>query len=316
MLFKNRHYLNEEYNNDVRDTLYANKLLGLLSKFKRKGYVVDSVVPVSENENDYSAEYNIYFSKSGVNFKLNLDIYEGKHTSYSIKNTDTDEVIETGEGRSILSAISTIDFAEIDSLCESTQILKLQGYRVVLNESILIDEAINNPDEPATKRQLWALFCMTKKDYRNENLTKGEASELISKLMAEKNGEKSNVTATTKKRAVSKKPEPEIEGIKVGDIFHYHFGYSMSLNSYVKVKAIKGKKAIVAEVGKKCVEGSLMQGRVVADPNKEDKQTMTALIKNDPYYEGQICLRVPFLGGKYETFRKWDGSPDYEDHMD
>jgi len=34
---------------------------------------------------------------------------------------------------------------------------------------------------PATKRQLWALFCATKKDYRNSNLTKKEASDLLAK---------------------------------------------------------------------------------------------------------------------------------------
>jgi hypothetical protein len=180
------------------------------TKLKRKGYAVDSVVPVSENENDYSAEYNIYFSKSGVGFKLNLDIYEGKHTSYSIKNSDTNEVIENGEGRSFASAISTIDFAEIDSLCESTRILKQQGYRVVLTESTQIDEAINNPDEPASKKQLWALFCITKQDWRDKNLTKGEASELIQKY----SGERPQKSAVTAKSLDSKIKEDIMTNLK------------------------------------------------------------------------------------------------------
>lgn len=34
----------------------------------------------------------------------------------------------------------------------------------------------------ATPRQLWALYCITKKDYRNENLTKEEAASLIKEL--------------------------------------------------------------------------------------------------------------------------------------
>ena len=199
--------INEEYDTDVRDTLYANKLLGLLSKLKRKGYKVDSVVPVSENENDYSAEYNIYFSKSGVGFKLNLDIYEGKHTSYSIKNSDTNETITSGEGRSFMSAISTIDFAGIDSLSESTRILKQQGYRVVLNE------AINNPDEPASKKQLWALFCITKQDWRDKNLTKGEASELIQKY-SNNNHEKALATAKSKQSLESKIGEDIMTNLK------------------------------------------------------------------------------------------------------
>ena len=34
----------------------------------------------------------------------------------------------------------------------------------------------------ATPRQLWALYCITKKDYRNSNLTKEEAAKLIAEL--------------------------------------------------------------------------------------------------------------------------------------
>jgi predicted Fe-Mo cluster-binding NifX family protein len=71
-------------------------------------------------------------------------------------------------------------------VAEATEILEQQGYRVVLNESTQIDEAINNPDEPASKKQLWALFCITKQDWRDKNLTKGEASELIQKYSGER----------------------------------------------------------------------------------------------------------------------------------
>lgn len=175
-----------------------------------------------------------------------------------------------------------------------------------VDESTL-NEEINNPDEPATKKQLWALFCITRQDYRNKGLTKGEASELLQKL--------SNNKDRKPMKTVKKKEEPKIEGIDVGDIFAYHFGYSMSLNNYVKVKSIKGKKATVVELGKDVVSGSMMQGRVRPNPDKESKETQIALIKPDDY-RGGVCLRVPFYGGKYVTFRKWDGTPDYEDHMD
>lgn len=69
-------------------------------------------------------------------------------------------------------------------VAEATEILESQGYRVVLNESknILKEDA----DEPATKKQLWALFCIYKKDFRNQGLTKGEASELIKKGSSER----------------------------------------------------------------------------------------------------------------------------------
>lgn len=39
-----------------------------------------------------------------------------------------------------------------------------------------------NPDAPATKRQTYAIFCMAKQDVRQENLTRWEASQIISRL--------------------------------------------------------------------------------------------------------------------------------------
>ena len=39
--------------------------------------------------------------------------------------------------------------------------------------------AMQNPDGPATSRQLWALHCITKRDTRGWTLTKAQASELI-----------------------------------------------------------------------------------------------------------------------------------------
>jgi len=68
---------------------------------------------------------------------------------------------------------------EPEELEEATSLLESAGYRVVRNE--VLNEAINNPDDPATNKQLWALFCIYKKDFRNQGLTKGEASELIKK---------------------------------------------------------------------------------------------------------------------------------------
>lgn len=41
---------------------------------------------------------------------------------------------------------------------------------------------IMNPTAPATKKQLWALFCLTKKDYRDTKLTRKEASDLLASV--------------------------------------------------------------------------------------------------------------------------------------
>lgn len=95
-------------------------------------------------------------------------------------------------------------------VAEATEILEQQGYRVVLNESTQIDEAINNPDEPASKKQLWALFCITKQDWRGKNLTKGEASELIQKY----SGERPQKSVATGKSLDSKIKEDIMNNLK------------------------------------------------------------------------------------------------------
>lgn len=41
---------------------------------------------------------------------------------------------------------------------------------------------MENPNAPATSRQRWALYLITKKDYRKVELTKQEAADLIKKL--------------------------------------------------------------------------------------------------------------------------------------
>ena len=41
-------------------------------------------------------------------------------------------------------------------------------------------------EELATSKQLWVLFTMTKKDYRNTGLSKDDASEMIGKLLESK----------------------------------------------------------------------------------------------------------------------------------
>lgn len=49
----------------------------------------------------------------------------------------------------------------------------------------------------ATKRQRWALYCLTHTDYRQQKLSKEDASELIAKLMKEKTVEPVKKTKKT-----------------------------------------------------------------------------------------------------------------------
>ena len=53
-----------------------------------------------------------------------------------------------------------------------------------------------NAQKAATRKQLWALYCLTKKDYREEGLTMSDASKLIESL----NNAKSNVPKAAPKK--------------------------------------------------------------------------------------------------------------------
>lgn len=245
------------------------------------------------NENGF----NVYFNEDTLSGVLEKD---GKEVDVQFE-IDADVVLVNGvEFYEFLDS-----FDEVVDLEEATSLLESAGYRVVRNE--VLDEAINNPDDPATSRQLWALFCITKKDYRGKGLTKQQASDLIGELNS---GKKIEDKTTDEKN----QKEDENALVKVGDIYHRHWGYDMSINTYYKVLNVKGKKAEVIELAKKAIKGSLMQGEVVPvddTPRSKNTQTTIALIKPDG------SLRIRFMGdGDYDTYHKWDGKPDYEDHMD
>lgn len=74
-----------------------------------------------------------------------------------------------------------------------------------------------NAERPASKKQLWALYCLTKKDYRGQDLTMFDASKLIEQFNATKVVSKIGVNDTpnqVRKTSVrSKKPTLEQEFI-------------------------------------------------------------------------------------------------------
>lgn len=59
----------------------------------------------------------------------------------------------------------------------------------------------NNSGRSASSRQLWALYCITKRDYRNDGLSFEEASDLIKKL-GNKNHEKKPATKSLEERFI------------------------------------------------------------------------------------------------------------------
>lgn len=74
-----------------------------------------------------------------------------------------------------------------------------------------------NAEHPASKKQLWALYCLTKKDYRGQDLTMFDASNLIEQFNASKVVSKIGVNDTpnqVRKTSVrTKKPTLEQEFI-------------------------------------------------------------------------------------------------------
>lgn len=186
---------------------------------------------------------------------------------------------------------------------EAKQILNESGYQ-------LIDEALEGP---ATSKQLWTLYKLTKKDYRGKNLSKEDAFKMIGDLLKNKENGSTEEKKETPVKKTPKAAKPKINDnplVKVGDIFSFSFGYDMTINQYYKVLSTKGKKAQVVEIGKKWVKGDPgYTGEVIPDPDNEVDEPTTALIKDD----GNIRVK---MFGRYHTAYPDNGSPSYENHMD
>lgn len=175
-------------------------------------------------------------------------------------------------------------------------------------ESTQMNEALEGP---ATSKQLWTLFKLTKQDYRNKNLSKEDAFKMIGELLDKKKNGENTTKPTNVKKATPKAPDAD-SPVKIGEIYHRMWGYSMCINDYYKVIDVKGKKALVVELPKKAISGDLTQGKVVPVDveNPSRNEAVLALIKPDG------TLRIKNSIHKYETFHQWDGEPDWEDHWD
>lgn len=101
----------------IGDTMYASKLKSLARKLGSFGFKVSDTVEVKdENANDKSAEYNLSAKKDGKSYKINVDIYEGKHTTITLRDGATNAYIShLGEGSSFASAVSAIDADSVKS---------------------------------------------------------------------------------------------------------------------------------------------------------------------------------------------------------
>ena len=209
----------------------------------------------------------------------------------------TDKVIYVNDDGDEIGESMEMEFSE------AKQILNESGYQ-------LVDEALEGP---ATSKQLWTLYKLTKKDYRGQDLSKEDAFKMIGELLKNKENGSTEEKKETPVKKTPKAAKPKINDnplVHVGDIFSFSFGYDMTINQYYKVLSTKGKRAQVVEIGKKWVKGSPgYTGEVIPDPDNEVDEPITALIKDD----GNIRVK---MYGRYHTAYPDSGKPSYENHMD
>lgn len=244
---------------------------------------------------EYIQNGDVVFDDETVDTEKLKLAYKDKYGNFYDRLTD--KVIYVNDDGDEIGESMEMEFSE------AKQILNGSGYQ-------LIDEALEGP---ATSKQLWTLYKLTKKDYRGQDLSKEDAFKMIGELLKNK---ENGSTETKKETPVKKTPKaakPKINDnplVKVGDIFSFSFGYDMTINQYYKVLSTKGKRAQVVEIGKKWVKGDPgFTGEVIPDPNNEVDEPTTALIKDD----GNIRVK---MFGRYHTAYPDSGKPSYENHMD
>lgn len=109
-----------------------------------------------------------------------------------------------------------------------------------------------NANKTATKKQLWALYCITKKDYRNENLTMQQASEMIEKFNAAKvvgNIGVNNMPTTTK---VARPKKPSLEQEFISFMTDRMQGVIATCKDAIKIKSVvEDDKKIFTDASKR-----------------------------------------------------------------
>lgn len=109
-----------------------------------------------------------------------------------------------------------------------------------------------NANKAATKKQLWALYCITKKDYRNDNLTMQQASEMIEKFNAAKvvgNIGVNNMPTTTK---VARPKKPSLEQEFISFMTDRMQGVIATCKDAIKIKSVvEDDKKIFTDASKR-----------------------------------------------------------------
>lgn len=170
---------------------------------------------------------------------------------------------------------------------------------------------IDNNQEPATSRQLWALFVASKKagephDYRGEGLTKARASELLKQFNEKTNYSVSNKESNKSNNIVIKKSESLKElfiSYMKDKVLEYHKEVEKTLNikSIVEVEASEFGNRKYAFFGYGCGFAGIefdkrsRKGKDILDYSWEYRQDFITTVL-DTFDKEQIdyCKKVGF----------------------
>lgn len=106
---------------------------------------------------------------------------------------------------------------------------------------------MENNKEMATNRQLFALWLASGKshDYRNDNLTKEQASALLDEFNKNSGYTKESKKKESKPRLKTEpKPKANKFGVKVGDVFHMSWGWEETHNDFFQVVELVGETSV------------------------------------------------------------------------
>ena len=128
----------------------------------------------------------------------------------------------------------------------------------------------------ATSRQLFALWLASGQahDYRNDKLTKEQASKMLDEFNNKSGYQKTTKNVTAKKKESHKRIAKVVMnkfGIKVGDLFRETYGYEETHNDFFQVVALVGESSVrVRYVEPKLIKAtptcSMAEDRVFAIP--------------------------------------------------
>ena len=97
-----------------------------------------------------------------------------------------------------------------------------------------------NAERPASKKQLWALYCLTKNDYRGQGLTMFDASKLIEQFNASKVVAKIGVndTPNQEKQTSAKSKKQTLEQQFIAYMTEQMQGIIATCKEAIKVKSV------------------------------------------------------------------------------